>query len=94
MYHANVNVDLMEEIVIQINGGIMTIADVSVKHIIYVKKVIFGILVHAFVICLATIMYDSVIICDEIIKQAAQKILLKIKQPVKCKINLFYLHFC
>ena len=92
----------MEEIVIQINGGIMTIADVSVKNIIdvsvkniiYVKKVIFEILVHAFVKCLATIMDDSVIIFNEIIKEAAQNILLKIKQPVKRKINLFYLHFC
>ena len=83
----------MEEIVIQINGGIMTIADVSVKNI-YVKKVIFEILVHAFVKCLATIMDDSVIIFNEIIKEAAQNILLKIKQPVKRKINLFYLHFC
>ena len=42
----NVNVNLMEENVIQINGGIMINVDVSVKNIIYVKKIIFGILIH------------------------------------------------
>ena len=31
MCHANVNVKLMEEIVVQINGGIMANFDVSVK---------------------------------------------------------------
>ena len=39
----------MEEIVIQINGGITINADVSVKNIMYMKKIIFGILVHVFV---------------------------------------------
>ena len=34
--------------VIQINGGITINVDVSVKNI-YVKKIIFGILVHVFV---------------------------------------------
>ena len=34
----------MEKNVIQINGGITIIDDVSVKSLIYVKKVIFGIL--------------------------------------------------
>ena len=37
IYHANVNVDLMEENVIQINGRIMINADVSVKNVMYVK---------------------------------------------------------
>ena len=36
----------MEENVIQINGGIKINADVNVKNIIYVKKSIFGILLH------------------------------------------------
>ena len=40
-----VNVNLMEENVIQINGGIMINVEVSVKTIIYVKN-IFGILLH------------------------------------------------
>ena len=41
MYHANVNVNLMEENVIQINGEKTVNVDVSVKYIIYVKKIIF-----------------------------------------------------
>ena len=47
IYHANVDVNLMEEKVIQINAGIKINAVMSVKHIIYVKKIIFGILLHA-----------------------------------------------
>ena len=46
IYHANANVNLMEENVIQINGGIKINVDVSVKNIIHVKKIIFGILLH------------------------------------------------
>ena len=38
----------MEQNVIQINGGITINVDVSVKNIIYVKKNMFGILVHVF----------------------------------------------
>ena len=47
MYHANVNVNLMNENVIQINAGTMINVDVSVKSVMYVKKTIFGILPHA-----------------------------------------------
>ena len=36
----------MYQNVSQINGGIRIIVDVSVKNIIYVKKVMFGILLH------------------------------------------------
>ena len=36
----------MEENVIQIKSGIMINADASVKNIIHVKKIIFGILLH------------------------------------------------
>ena len=43
MYHTNVNVNLMKENVIQINGGIAINVDVSVKNVMYVKKIIFGI---------------------------------------------------
>ena len=39
----------MEEIVIQINGGIMINVDVSVKNVIYVKKIVFEILLHLIV---------------------------------------------
>ena len=47
MYHANVNVNLMEENVIQIKSEIMINLGLSVKNIIYVKNIIFGILLHA-----------------------------------------------
>ena len=39
----------MEENVIQINGGITINVDASVKNIIYVKKIILGILLHVVV---------------------------------------------
>ena len=42
----NLNVNLMEENVFQINDGIMINVDVSVKDIMYVKKIVFGILLH------------------------------------------------
>ena len=50
IYHTNVNVDLMEENVIQINGGIMINGHVSVKNVMCVKNVMFGILLHIVVI--------------------------------------------
>ena len=49
MYHANVNVDLMEEIVIKVNGRIMINVDMSVKNVMYVKTIMFGILLHVIV---------------------------------------------
>ena len=36
----------MEEIVIQINDGTVINVDVSVKNVMYVKKIMFGILLH------------------------------------------------
>ena len=36
----------MEENLIQVNVGIMTNVNVSVKNVMYVKKIIFGILLH------------------------------------------------
>ena len=36
----------MKENVIQINGGIMINVDVSVKNVMYVKNIVFGILLH------------------------------------------------
>ena len=44
----NVDVSLIEENVIQINSGITKNVDVNVKNVIYmyVKKIIFGILLH------------------------------------------------
>ena len=60
----------MEENVTQINGGIMTNVDVSVKNVMYVKKIMFGILLHVQLWrskYSASIMADSAIICDEFI---------------------------
>ena len=39
----------MEEIVIQISSGIMINVDVNVKNVMYVKKIMFGILIHVIV---------------------------------------------
>ena len=38
IYPVNVNVNLMEEYVIQINGGITINNDVGVKNVMYAKK--------------------------------------------------------
>ena len=43
----NVNVNLMEQNVIQINSEITT--NVTVKNIIYVKTITFGVLIHVVV---------------------------------------------
>ena len=45
-YHANLNVNLMIENVIQIKSEIMINVDSSTKSIIYVKKITFEILLH------------------------------------------------
>ena len=39
-YHVKINANLMEENVIQVNGGITMNTGVSVKKIIYVKKTV------------------------------------------------------
>ena len=49
IYHANVNVNLMIENVIQNESGITINSNVSVKNIIDVKKIMFGILLHVVV---------------------------------------------
>ena len=46
---AKVNVNLIEENVIQIKNEIIIDVDTSSKNIIYVKKVLFGILLHVVV---------------------------------------------
>ena len=44
MYYVNLNVNLMKENLIQIKSKITINIDANVKNIIYVKKIIFGIL--------------------------------------------------
>ena len=46
MYHANVNVNLKGKNLVQINGGITINIDVSIKNVMYVKNIIFGILLN------------------------------------------------
>ena len=61
----------MEKNVIHINGGIITNVNVKVKNVMYVKKIMFGILLHVIVKIkkyLASTMDDLVITCDEIIE--------------------------
>ena len=45
-YHAHVNVNLIEKDVAQINGRMTKNVDMSVKNVMYVKKIIFEILLH------------------------------------------------
>ena len=45
----NTNANLMEEVATQIIGGIMINVDVSVKNVMHVKKIMFGILLYAIV---------------------------------------------
>ena len=46
IYHANVNVNLMEQNAIQIKSEITINVVVSAKNFISVKKIVFGILLH------------------------------------------------
>ena len=39
----------MEENIIKVNDGIVVNVDVSVKYVMYVKKILFGILLHEIV---------------------------------------------
>ena len=45
-YRTNVNFNLMEENIIQTKSGITINVDASVKNMIYMRKNIFGILLH------------------------------------------------
>ena len=71
MYHPSLNVNLMEENVIQINGGITVNVDVSIKNVMSMEKVIFGKIENGKY--LANIMYESVITCNEVIESFDQK---------------------
>ena len=67
----NVNVALVEQNVIQINGEITINVDVSIKYIMYVKKIMFGILLNLIVRMEnihQVLVDDSAFVCDEIIK--------------------------
>ena len=76
MYYANVNVNLIVESVTQIKSRIMINVDASVKNIAYVKKIIFGILLHVVVkmVNVQPVLLMSVITCDEIIDEEKKAI--------------------
>ena len=60
---------------IQINGGIIINVDVGVKNVIYLKKIIFGILLQwsgENGKYLANYIDDSAILCNEIIDRGAK----------------------
>ena len=76
----------MKKNVIQINGGITINVYVSVKNLTYVKKIIFGILIHT--------VANMENMCDEIVESYNEDINFNEKnQTLKCKISIFYLHF-
>ena len=49
IFHVSANVNLTEQNVSQINGGIRISVDLNIKKFIYVKKIMFGILLHVIV---------------------------------------------
>ena len=57
---------MMEENAIQTNGGIMINVDVNVKNAVFVKKIMFEILLHV-------VMDYSAVICDEVIESYDKK---------------------
>ena len=82
----------MKENLIQINGGIMINVDASMKNI-YLKKIMFGILLHVVAKMdnyLANIMYDSVIMWDEIIEETKPIPTNFNEKKVACKTQDFY----
>ena len=87
----------MEQNVIQINGGIMTNVDVSVTKIHVCEKDY--VWTPATCNCknekyLASIMDDSVLICDEVIKSYDEEIkTIPTNLHVKLKVSVFYLPF-
>ena len=100
MYHANVNLDLMKRNVVHINGGIKINVYVSVENVIYIKKIIFRILIQVFVkmenIYQVVWMIQQLHVIELLKKKQKQleQILMKKKmQSVKQKVSVFYLHF-
>ena len=87
----------MEESIIQINGGIIIKVNVSVKDVMYMKNIMFGILVN--VVVKMGNMDDSAITWDEVRElydeetNTIPKIFNDRKASLKRKISLFYLHF-
>ena len=87
----------MEESVIQVKSGIMINVDVGVKNILYVKKIIFGILQHV-VPKMVNINIKKVLLMTQLLcvmklkkkQKIFQQILMKKKNHVK---QNFYIYF-
>ena len=87
----------MEESVIQVKSGIMINVDVGVKNILYVKKIIFGILQHV-VPKMVNINIKKVLLMIQLLcvmklkkkQKIFQQILMKKKNHVK---QNFYIYF-
>ena len=91
----------MEENAIQINDEITVNVDVSVKNAMYVKQIIFGILLHVVVKMenISQVLWIIQQLCamnssNKEKNKLFQQILRKRTQSVKRKISIFYLHFC
>ena len=88
----------MDENVIQVNGGIMINVDVTVKNVLYAKKINFGILLYVIVRMEHISQVLWIIICDEVIKSYDEKIKTVPtnfnEKYVTCKTHFFkfYLH--
>ena len=85
--------------VIQIIGGIMINGEVNVKKAMYMKKTIFGILIHV-VVKVENVLWmiqriHVMRLWNHTMKKQKlfQQILMRRKQPVKHKISTFYLRF-
>ena len=87
----------MEESVIQVKSGIMINVDVGVKNILYVKKIIFGILQHV-VPKMVNINIKKVLLMTQLLcvmklkkkQKIFQQILMKKKNHAK---QNFYIYF-
>ena len=84
----------MEENVIQINSGIKTNVDLCVKSVMYVQKIMFGILLHIFVkiknIYQLLWMIQRLHVMKSYYDTMKKQILMKKKELVKRKISIFY----
>ena len=91
----NVNANLMEESITQINGGITINIDVSVKSIIYAKKIILGILLHIYM--KMENKNNSAIMCDEIIESYDEETKIVLtnfnENNITCETQNFYTLF-
>ena len=76
---------------VQIKSGIMIYVDVSVKIKLYVKEIIFGLLLN--IQQILWIMCDEIIDADDEETKSIPKNFAKKKQPSEHKMSIFYMYF-